>query len=117
MITIGSESVGGDTLMEAGMEITKIGSTGRALADVQIEGMDDVGFVQAHGNEGGNCLRGPKVTKSCWNNPERTASSFHGDRLRTADVGYPDEDGFLFLTDRKKDMIISGKRGNRRLRG
>ncbi|MBL4874428.1 MAG: AMP-binding protein [Rhodobacteraceae bacterium] len=103
-----TESVSGDTLMEPGMEITKIGSTGRALAHVQIKIMDDDGIVQASGTEGEICLRGPKVTKSYWKNPEKTASSFHGEWFRTGDVGYLDEDGFLFLTDRKKDMIISG---------
>jgi len=95
-------------LMEPGMEITKIGSTGRALAHVRIQIMDDDGTVQPPGTEGEICLRGPKVTKAYWNNPEKTAASLHGDWFRTGDVGYLDDDGFLFLTDRKKDMIISG---------
>ncbi|RLA48124.1 MAG: acyl-CoA synthetase [Gammaproteobacteria bacterium] len=103
-----TESVSGDTLMEPGMEITKIGSTGRALAHVRIQIMDDDGAILAPGTEGEICLHGPKVTKSYWNNPEKTAASFHGDWFRTGDIGYLDQDGFLFLTDRKKDMIISG---------
>jgi len=103
-----TESVSGDTLMEPGMEITKIGSTGRALAHVRIQIMNDDGTVLPPGTEGEICLRGPKVTKAYWNNPEKTAASLHGDWFRTGDVGYLDDDGFLFLTDRKKDMIISG---------
>ncbi|MBY0508569.1 MAG: AMP-binding protein, partial [Rhodospirillaceae bacterium] len=54
------------------------------------------------------CLRGPKVTKGYWKDPEKTKASFFGDWFRTGDVGYLDADGFLFITDRKKDMIISG---------
>ncbi|MFO1108214.1 MAG: AMP-binding protein, partial [Bradyrhizobium sp.] len=43
-----------------------------------------------------------------WKDPEKTASAFFGDWFRTGDIGYLDADGFLYLTDRKKDMIISG---------
>ena len=50
-----------------------------------------------------------RVTRGYWKIPEKTAASFFpGGWFRTGDVGYLDEDGFLFLTDRKKDMIISG---------
>ena len=60
------------------------------------------------GENGEICLRGPKVTQGYWKDPEKTASAFFGDWFRTGDVGYLDDDGFLYLTDRKKDMIISG---------
>jgi fatty-acyl-CoA synthase len=103
-----TETVGGDTLMEAGREIEKIGSTGRALAHVEITIRDNDGTVLPAGTEGEICLRGPKVLPRYWNDPEKTAASFFGDWFRSGDVGYLDGDGFLFLTDRKKDMIISG---------
>jgi len=103
-----TETVGGDTLMEAGREIEKIGSTGRALAHVEITIRDNDGNVLPAGTEGEICLRGPKVLPRYWNDPEKTAASFFGDWFRSGDVGYLDADGFLFLTDRKKDMIISG---------
>ncbi len=103
-----TETCSGDTLMEAGMEIAKIGSTGRATPHVEIEIRDDAGAELAAGVEGEICLRGPKVTKGYWRDPEKTRASFHGDWFRTGDVGYLDEDGFLYITDRKKDMIISG---------
>ncbi|WP_407151341.1 AMP-binding protein [Bradyrhizobium sp. ORS 86] len=103
-----TESCGGDTFMEAGREIEKIGSTGRATAHVEIEIRDDAGKRVAAGQNGEICLRGPKITQGYWKDPEKTASAFFGDWFRTGDIGYLDDDGFLFLTDRKKDLIISG---------
>ncbi len=103
-----TETCSGDTLMEAGKEIEKIGSTGRALAHVEVTIRDDEGQVLPAATEGEICLRGPKVTKGYWRDPKKTEQSFYGDWFRSGDVGYLDEDGFLFITDRKKDMIISG---------
>jgi len=103
-----TETVGGDTFMEPGREIEKIGSTGRPVAHVEIEIRDDAGNRVAPGENGEICLRGPKVTRGYWKDPEKTAAAFFGDWFRSGDVGYLDDDGFLYLTDRKKDMIISG---------
>jgi fatty-acyl-CoA synthase len=103
-----TETCSGDTFMEAGREIEKIGSTGRAIAHVELEIRDEHGNRVPPGENGEICLRGPKVTKGYWKDPEKTASAFFGDWFRSGDVGYLDQDGFLYLTDRKKDMIISG---------
>jgi fatty-acyl-CoA synthase len=103
-----TETCGGDTFMEPGLEIAKIGSTGRPVAHVEIEIRDDAGRRVAPGENGEICLRGPKVTPGYWKDPEKTAAAFFGDWFRSGDVGYLDDDGFLYLTDRKKDMIISG---------
>jgi fatty-acyl-CoA synthase len=103
-----TETCGGDTFMEAGREIEKIGSTGRPVAHVEIEIRDDAGRCVAAGESGEICLRGPKITPGYWKDPEKTAAAFFGDWFRSGDVGYLDDDGFLYLTDRKKDMIISG---------
>ncbi len=104
-----TETVSGDTLMEPGFELEKIGSTGRALAHCEIEIRDDDGQPVKPGEPGEICIRGEKVTAGYWRDAERTAAAFwpHG-WLRSGDVGYLDGDGFLFLTDRKKDLIISG---------
>ena len=53
-------------------------------------------------------IRGPNVTKGYWNRPQETAEAFVGDRFLTGDIGYMDADGYFYLVDRKKDMIISG---------
>jgi long-chain acyl-CoA synthetase len=53
-------------------------------------------------------IKGPNVTRGYWNKPQETAESFVGDRFLTGDIGYIDADGYFFLVDRKKDMIISG---------
>ena len=104
-----TESFGGDTLMEAGMEIEKIGSTGRAIMHVEVEIRDDDGNSLPPGEDGEICLRGPKITAGYWRDEAKTEAAFHGRGwFRSGDVGHLDEDGFLFLTDRKKDMIISG---------
>ena len=103
-----TETCSGDTMMEAGRELEKIGSTGRALAHVQLAIMDDNGAPLAAGEQGEVCLRGPKVSKGYWRDETKTRASHWGDWFRSGDVGYLDAEGFLYLTDRKKDMIISG---------
>jgi long-chain acyl-CoA synthetase len=60
------------------------------------------------GERGEVCFRGPQVMKGYWKKPEETADAFRGGRFHTGDIGYLDQDGFLTLVDRKKDMILSG---------
>ena len=103
-----TESCSGDTLMEAGREFEKIGSTGRALAHVEVEIANDDGNLLPPGTEGEIVLRGPKVTKGYWKDPAKTDAAFFDGWFRTGDIGYLDDDRFLYLTDRKKDMILSG---------
>ncbi len=55
------------------------------------------------------CLRGPNIMKGYWNRPEATAAAIDEEGwFHSGDVGYVDEDGFLFICDRLKDMVISG---------
>lgn len=103
-----TETCSGDTLMEPGMEIEKIGSTGRALAHVEVCICDEHGRELPASTEGEICLRGPKVTRGYWNAPDKTEESFFGDWFRSGDIGHLDEDGFLYITDRRKDMILTG---------
>lgn len=103
-----TETCSGDTMMEPGMEIAKIGSVGRPMPHVALEIRDDEGRPLRAGETGEICLRGPKVTSGYWRDEAKTRASFFGDWFRTGDVGLVDEDGFLYLTDRKKDMIITG---------
>ncbi|HLU02617.1 MAG TPA: AMP-binding protein [Advenella sp.] len=103
-----TETCSGDTLMPAGRELEKIGSTGRATAHVEIRIADDQGQWLPANTKGEICIRGPKVSKGYWNAPEKTAEAFFGDWLRSGDVGYLDDDGFLYITDRTKDMILTG---------
>jgi long-chain acyl-CoA synthetase len=60
------------------------------------------------GQTGEICFRGPQVMKGYWKKPEATQEAFRGGRFHTGDIGYVDEDGYVTLVDRKKDMILSG---------
>src|SRR5262249_24785351 len=82
-----TESSSGDAVMDAGWEIQKIGSTGRAVAHVETSIRDENGAPLARGENGEICLRGPKVTTGYWKDPERTRSAFFPDGwFRTGDV-------------------------------
>jgi long-chain acyl-CoA synthetase len=88
----------------------KPGSIGLMLPGIEMDvvALDDPGKVLAAGEVGEIRIRGPNVTKGYWNRPAETAEAFVGDRFLTGDIGYLDQDGYFFLVDRKKDMIISG---------
>ncbi|MHC0037424.1 long-chain-fatty-acid--CoA ligase [Pseudoneobacillus sp. C159] len=60
------------------------------------------------GEIGEVAIRGPQVMKGYWNKPEETAQTLRNDWLLTGDLGYMDEEGYFFIVDRKKDMIIAG---------
>ncbi|MBD9641766.1 long-chain-fatty-acid--CoA ligase [Ensifer sp. ENS07] len=90
------------------VRIARLSSVGREPVGVMLRILDEEGRPVAPGVPGEICVRGDLVMKGYWNNPEGTRATMHGKWLRTGDVGYVDDGGYLFLTDRVKDMIISG---------
>jgi len=88
----------------------KPGSIGMMLPGIELDvvALDDPTRVLPVGEVGEIRIKGPNVTKGYWNKPKESAESFVGDRFLTGDIGYMDADGYFFLVDRKKDMIISG---------
>ena len=88
----------------------KPGSIGLMLPGIEMDvvSLDDPKQVMAVGETGEIRIRGPNVTKGYWNREAETAEAFVGDRFLTGDIGYMDSDGYFYLVDRKKDMIISG---------
>src|ERR1700676_1196404 len=93
---------------EAGPD--KPGSIGLMLPGIELDvvALDDPKKVLPPGEVGEIRIKGPNVTKGYWNRPQETADAFVGDRFLTGDIGYMDNDGYFYLVDRKKDMIISG---------
>jgi len=88
----------------------KPGSIGLMLPGIEIDvvALDDPNKLLPTGEVGEIRIKGPNVTKGYWNRPQETAEAFAGDRFLTGDIGYMDSDGYFYLVDRKKDMIISG---------
>nr|WP_271212708.1 AMP-binding protein [Rhodococcus wratislaviensis]GLK39398.1 long-chain acyl-CoA synthetase [Rhodococcus wratislaviensis] len=86
----------------------KLGSVGLPVFDteVQIRAQDDSGAVLEAGTRGKLWVRGPQVTDGYLNHPEITAQQYVDGWLDTGDIAYLDEDGYLFICDRTKDMLI-----------
>jgi long-chain acyl-CoA synthetase len=76
--------------------------------EMDVVSLDDPKQLMPVGEVGEIRIRGPNVTKGYWNRPKETAEAFVGDRFLTGDIGYMDGDGYFYLVDRKKDLIISG---------
>ena len=85
-----------------------VGSVGTPVNRVDVQIRDFAGQVLEQGKEGEICICGPNITRGYLNNPEETKAAFWGKWYRSGDIGYLDENGYLFIVDRLKDMIITG---------
>lgn len=85
-----------------------IGSVGTAANLMEIQIRDKLGKPLEQGEIGEICIRGLNIFKGYLNNSKETAKSFWFDWFRTGDTGYIDKDGYVFIVDRVKDMIITG---------
>ncbi len=82
------------------------GSIGLPIPSTDISIRDDSGREVANGATGEICVFGPQVMRGYWNRPEETQNAMFGDWLRTGDIGRMDSRGFVYIEDRKKDMIL-----------
>jgi long-chain acyl-CoA synthetase len=82
------------------------GAIGLPISSTEISIRDDDGNELGLDQVGEICVRGPQVMKGYWNRPDETAKVMFGDWLRTGDIGRMDANGFVFIEDRKKDMIL-----------
>jgi long-chain acyl-CoA synthetase len=85
-----------------------VGSVGTPANLVEVQIRDLEGNVLEQGERGEICICGPNITKGYLNQPEETESAFWGDWFRSGDIGVIDEDGYLYIVDRLKDMVITG---------
>jgi o-succinylbenzoate---CoA ligase len=88
--------------------IQRLGSAGKALFPNQIEIVDSDGQAVPQGAEGEILVKGPNVTIGYLNRPDVTGDKIRDKWLHTGDIGYLDSDGFLYVLDRRSDLIISG---------
>jgi long-chain acyl-CoA synthetase len=84
----------------------RAGSVGFPVPEVEMKILDEQGNELPTGEIGEICVRAPSVMKGYWHQPEETAKSFFEDWFRTGDLGNVDGDGYFYLVDRKKDMVI-----------
>jgi|TARA_B100002003_G_scaffold218660_1_gene219768 long-chain acyl-CoA synthetase len=97
------------TTLNSGLDyIRKPASVGRPVPVCQVKLMDDQGQPTKSGEIGELWIKGPNVVKGYWNKPEATASSFQEGWLLSGDLARIDEEGFVYIVDRAKDMLIRG---------
>jgi fatty-acyl-CoA synthase len=96
------------TMLDAADAIRKVGSAGKAMMHTAIRIVDDAGRDVPQGAVGELLIKGPNITPGYWNRPEATAAAFTDGWLHTGDAARVDEEGFVYIVDRWKDMYISG---------
>jgi len=103
-----TETVSGDTFLDRDSIVTKLGSVGRPCLYLELDLWDEGRRSVPAGERGEIVLRGPKVFAGYWDDPEATETAFAGGWFHTGDIGVRDDDGYLWIVDRLKDMIVSG---------
>lgn len=104
----GLTEAGANNATNVAQAIIKPGSIGRPMKGMEMRIFDNDDKEVTQGQEGELVLRGPMVMKGYWNMPEATAEAIRNGWLHTGDIGYVDSDGYFYITDRKKDIIIKG---------
>ncbi len=103
-----TETAPGISALRTEDSLRKLGSCGKPLFHTDVKVVDNNGEELPPGGTGEVLVKGPNVMKEYWNRPEATAETIVDGWLHTGDMGYFDEEGYLYLMDRKKDMYISG---------
>jgi len=103
-----TETCGPACLIDAENAMTKIGSTGKAFFHTDVRLVRADGSECAVGEAGEILVRGPHIMREYWNQPDATAATIVDGWLHSGDIAIADEDGFIYIQDRLKDMIISG---------
>lgn len=96
------------TEAERELKLKRLRSVGRPMDDVEVAILDDDGNVVGPGVEGEICVAGARVMREYYKQAEATSEAIHDGWLHTGDLGYLDEDRYLFITGRRKDLIIRG---------
>jgi long-chain acyl-CoA synthetase len=89
-------------------ETIRPGSIGKPIPGVTVTIQDETGTELPPNTPGEICIQGPNVMKGYWKNPEATKQALQGGHLHSGDIGHKDQDGYIYLTDRIKDLIIKG---------
>jgi acyl-CoA synthetase (AMP-forming)/AMP-acid ligase II len=93
---------------ERDKKLHRLRSVGRVMDDIVVAIMDEHNNVVDAGNEGEICVMGPRIMAEYYKQKEATAAAIQDGWLHTGDVGYLDDEGYLYITGRKKDLIIRG---------
>ena len=97
------------SLLASDLAMVKVGSAGKAPMFTEVRIVDEENNPVAAGVHGEVCIKGPNVMKGYWNREDATAEAIDSEGwFHSGDIGYLDDEDFLFLCDRVKDMVISG---------
>ena len=103
-----TEGGGSTCTMPPGELLRRPGSVGKPVAGASVRVVDDDGVERPQGEIGEVTIKLAAGERTYWNDPDATARTWRGGWVHTGDLGYFDEDGYLYLVDRKKDMINRG---------